>query len=106
MVKLGSSIPAVIGLSDGIAICDSSGQQATDNPRVKQQAEILHAQFQRDLFRYQSRAEVQGIHRQEQVKARENFSRNWNNYSANCAGTDFLTSVPVDITHVELPLLA
>lgn len=74
-VKLDSSIPAVIVLSDGTVIYDSSGQQATDNPRVKQQAAILHEQFQRDLFRYQIRAEEQGIPEQEQVKVREKLQQ-------------------------------
>ncbi len=69
------AVPAVIVLSDGTAIYDSSGQLATDNPRVKQQAEILHEQFQRDLFRYQSRAEEQGIPEQEQVKVREKLQQ-------------------------------
>ena len=56
MVKLDSSIPEIIRLSDGTVIYDSTGELATANPQVKQEAEQLFDRFQRDLFRIQAQA--------------------------------------------------
>ena len=56
MLKLDSSIPEIIRLSDGTVIYDSTGELATANPQVKQEAEQLFDRFQRDSFRIQAQA--------------------------------------------------
>lgn len=71
MVKLDSSIPEVIGLSDGTVIYDSSGQLASDDPRIKEQAERLQDEFTQALIIYLGQAEAQGIPEQKQQKTKE-----------------------------------
>ncbi len=63
--------PETIVLSDGTIIYDSSGQLASNDPRIKEQAERLHAQYTQALLIYLGQAEEQGIPKQEQQQAIE-----------------------------------
>lgn len=63
--------PETIVLRDGTIIYDSSGQLASNDPRIKEQAERLHAQYTQALLIYLGQAEEQGIPKQEQQQAIE-----------------------------------
>lgn len=63
--------PETIGLQDGTIIYDSSGQLASDDPRIKEQAERLQDEFTQALIIYLGQAEAQGIPEHDQQKAKE-----------------------------------
>lgn len=63
--------PETIGLRDGTIIYDSSGQLASGDPRIKEQAERLQDEFTQALIIYLGKAEAQGIPEQEQQKTKE-----------------------------------
>lgn len=67
----GSFEPETIGLQDGTIIYDSSGQLASGDPRIKEQAERLQDEFTQALIIYLGQAEAQGIPEQEQQKTKE-----------------------------------
>lgn len=71
--------PETIGLRDGTIIYDSSGQLASNDPRIKEQAERLYAQYTQALLIYLGQAEEQGIPKQEQQQAIEKLRAEWDN---------------------------
>lgn len=71
--------PETIGLRDGTVIYDSSGQLATNDLRIKEQAERLHAQYTQTLLIYLEQAEEQGIPKQEQQQAIEKLRADLDN---------------------------
>ena len=68
---LASSSAETIVLQDGTIIYDSSGQLASGDPRIKEQAERLQDEFTQALIIYLGQAEAQGIPEQDQQKAKE-----------------------------------
>ena len=73
------SPPETIGLQDGTIIYDSSGQLASNDPRIKEQAERLYAQYTQAMLIYLGQAEEQGIPKQEQQQAIEKLRAEWDN---------------------------
>ena len=71
--------PETIGLRDGTIIYDSSGQLASNDPRIKEQAERLYAQYTQTMLIYLGQAEEQGIPKQEQQQAIEKLRAEWDN---------------------------
>lgn len=71
--------PETIVLSDGTIIYDSSGQLASNDPRIKERAERLHAQYTQALLIYLGQAEEQGIPKQEQQQTMEKLRADWEN---------------------------
>ena len=71
--------PETIGLRDGTIIYDSSGQLASNDPRIKEQAERLYAQYTQAMLIYLRQAEAQGIPKQEQQQAIEKLRAEWDN---------------------------
>lgn len=71
--------PETICLRDGTIIYDSSGQLASNDPRIKEQAERLYAQYTQALLIYLGQAEEQGIPKQEQQQAIEKLRAEWDN---------------------------
>ncbi|MBQ8516236.1 MAG: serine/threonine protein kinase [Akkermansia sp.] len=63
--------PETIGLRDGTIIYDSSGKMASNDPRIKEQAERLHDQYTQALLIYLGQAEKQDIPKPEQQQAIE-----------------------------------
>ncbi len=63
--------PEIIVLGDGTIIYDSSGQQASDDPSIKEQAARLHDQYTQALLIYLGQAEKQGLPKQEQQQVIE-----------------------------------
>lgn len=66
-------------MRDGTIIYDSSGQLASNDPRIKEQAERLYAQYTQALLIYLGQAEEQGIPKQEQQQAIEKLRAEWDN---------------------------
>lgn len=79
MNTLSTYPPETIALRDGTIIYDSSGQLASDDPRIKEQAERLYAQYTQTMLIYQGQAEEQGIPKQEQQQAIEQLRAEWDN---------------------------
>ena len=73
------SPPETIGLQDGTIIYDSSGQLAPNDPRIKEQAERLYAQYTQAMLIYLGQAEEQGIPKQEQQQTIEKLRAEWDN---------------------------
>ncbi len=71
--------PETIGLQDGTIIYDSSGQLASNDPRIKEQAERLYAQYTQAMLIYLGQAEAQGIPKQEQQQTIEKLRAEWDN---------------------------
>ncbi len=71
--------PETICLRDGTIIYDSSGQLAPNDPRIKEQAERLYAQYTQAMLIYLGQAEEQGIPKQEQQQAIEKLRAEWDN---------------------------
>lgn len=71
--------PETIGLRDGTIIYDSSGKLASNDPRIKEQAERLYAQYTQAMLIYLGQAEAQGIPKQEQQQTIEKLRAEWDN---------------------------